>query len=295
MESIEEKLKMLQEKNGVMLAHIYKSYQSMNENERKQFTQTRCDAYNSMNGNLNEKDGYDCPKCLNKGYISIVQETIREESTNDYTEALKKCTCWSVRAAIMRMKNSGLENVMQRYTFDRFETTETWQSHVKNTALRFIEEKGNVFFIGGCSGSGKTHICTAITGQFLRQGKAAHYMLWQEEVLKLKACVMDSDEYQEQMQRLKSIDVLYIDDFFKPVGNQDKPSTADVRIAYELINHRYNNKGLITIISSERLIGEVLDIDEATGGRLVEYAGNYMLNIQRDKKRNYRLRNIQEV
>lgn len=264
----------------------------MTEEERRDHVQSKCDAYNMSKGELNETDGYDCPDCLNKGYISVVREVDRGEDVNDYSEAIMKCHCWPVRASIMRLKRSGLENAMQKYTFDKFETPEPWQKHIKETALRFIEESGSVFFIGGNSGAGKTHICTAITVELMKQGKAAYYMLWQDETVKLKGCVTESAEYQAKMKRLKDIDVLYIDDFLKPVGNQDKPSVADVRIAYELINHRYNSGNLITVISSERLIGEILNIDEATGGRLVEYAGEYMLNIKRDRSRNYRLRNI---
>lgn len=278
--------------NGEISVHTYKSYCDMSEAERRERVQRLCEAYNMSKGDLNKTDGHDCPDCLNKGYISFVREIDRGEATNDFCEALIKCHCWPIRASIMRFKRSGLENVMSRYTFDRFETSEPWQKHIKDTALRFIDEHGKVFFIGGNSGSGKTHVCTAITVELMNRGKAAYYMLWQDEIIKLKACVLDSDEYQHLMTRLKEIEVLYIDDFLKPVGNQDKPSTADARIAYELINYRYNNGKLITVISSERLIGEILNIDEAIGGRIVEYAGEYMINIKRDRSRNYRLREL---
>lgn len=283
-------LKEQQTTNGEKSEHTYKSYADMTAEERRAYSQRRCDWSNNTPGHLHEKDGYNCPDCLNRGYIFVVQEIERGEKTNDYSEAIRACHCKPIRASIMRMKRSGLENVMQRYTFDKYNAVEPWQKHIKETAQRFVNN-GNVFFIGGQTGAGKTHICTAITAEFLKQGKAAYYMLWADETVSLKACVMESAEYQQRMQKLKEVEVLYIDDFFKPVGDQKTPSPADVRLAYELINYRYNNAGLITVISSERLIGEILDIDEATGGRLVEYAGEYMINIGRDKGRNYRLRN----
>lgn len=267
-----------------------KPYSEMTAEERRARVQEKCDIENRMPGNLHEKDGYNCPLCLNRGYTWEVKEIDRGEETNDFSESTLTCKCKTIRASIMRMKRSGLENVLERYTFAKYAAGDPWQKHVKETARRFVEEGGSVFFIGGQTGAGKTHICTAITAEFLRRGKAAYYMLWQDETVKLKANITDGPEHERQMKRLKNVDVLYIDDFFKPVG-ETGPSPADVRIAYELINYRYNNAGLITVISSERLINEILDIDEATGGRLVEYAGEYMINIGRDKARNYRLRN----
>lgn len=276
--------------NGDGLELISKPYYKMTEDERQAFVQWQCDRTNATPGNL-DKSIYDCPDCLNKGYISLVREIKRGDQISDFSETMRDCRCKAIRASIRRLKRSGLENVVKKYTFDRYNAAEPWQQHIKDTAQRFVAEGGSVFFIGGQTGAGKTHICTAITIELLRQGEAAYYMLWQDETVRLKACVMDSEDYQEQMQRLKEIEVLYIDDFFKPVGDGKAPSPADIRLAYELINYRYNNAGLITIISSERLIGEILDIDEATGGRLVEYAGDYMINIGRNKARNYRLRN----
>ena len=291
MQKIGESLKKLQEISGGISERTYKPYYEMTAEERRAYVQEKCDLANKVAGHLNERDGYECAACLNRGYIHVVREIEWENRINDYNEAVRDCHCKPIRAAIMRMKRSGLENVMQKYTFEKYSDDEPWQRHVKAKALQFVREGGNVFFIGGQTGSGKSHICTAITVEFLRQGKAAYYMLWQDETVRLKACVMESAEYQAQMRRLKEVEVLYIDDFFKPVGDQNRPSPADIRLAYELINYRYNNCGLVTIISSERLIGELMDIDEATGGRLVEYAGEYMINISRDKKRNYRLRN----
>ena len=276
--------------NGAGSEPIYKPYWEMNEEERRKLMQERCDIENRKPGTLHEKDGYNCPLCLNRGYTWAVKELDRGEETNDFSESTIPCKCKAIRASINRMKRSGLENVLEKYTFAKYTAGDPWQKHVKEKAKRFVEDGGSVFFIGGQTGAGKTHICTAITAEFLRRGKAAYYMLWQDDTVKLKANITDGPEHERQMNRLKNVDVLYIDDFFKPVG-ETGPSPADVRIAYELINYRYNNAGLITVISSERLISEILDIDEATGGRLVEYAGEYMINIGRDKARNYRLRN----
>ena len=57
------------------------------------------------------------------------------------------------------------------------------------------------------------------------------------------------------MDKLKKVKVLYIDDFFKG-GITD----ADFRLAFEIINARYNDKGLRTIISSEVKIKDLMKI-----------------------------------
>jgi len=279
-------------KNGEGLANTSKSYWMMNEEERRAYVQKKCDFYNREKGDLNEKDGYECLLCKNKGYISVIRESGLLNGIRDYTQAMAACKCKPVRDAIMRMKRSGLEPVIKRYTFAAYEAQEPWQKAIKEAAQRFTKEEKGVFFIGGNSGCGKTHICTAITAQFLREGRAAYYMLWQEEALKLKQVVTDSPEYGRRMDYLKNVDVLYIDDFFKPIGENASPSPADIRVGYELINHRYNNGDLITIISSEKQINEILDIDEAIGGRLVEYAKGYAFNIAPDRAKNYRLKNV---
>ena len=275
-----------------LAAHSYKSYYQMTGAERQAFISEQCEAFNSRVGNLNEQDGYDCPICRNKGQKSSVVKTGRMiNGEPEYIETVSDCICKSVRASLRRMQKSGLSNVLEKYTFANFNAVEPWQKALKDSAQRFVANGGGVFFVGGQSGGGKTHICTAITGALMRRGKAAYYMLWQDEVIKLKSCVTD-DEYQKQIARLKNVDVLYIDDFLKPVGENPKPSAADIRIAYELINYRYSNGGGVTIISSERYVHEILEIDEATGGRLIEYAGEYITNIKRDRARNYRLRNL---
>ena len=288
---------MLQSRNITPKPSVWsKSFPEMTEAEREAYYTEKCRIFNEEPGNRNEKDGYDCPACKNRGYIWVVcRRDGFYENGADFSEAQRDCKCKPIRAAIMRMKRSGLEGVIKKYTFDSFKAETAYQQYMLSKAQQFTITPSPMFYIGGASGSGKTHICTAIVAQLLRDGKAAYYMLWQDEVTRLKANLMDEQAHEKQMQQLKTVDVLYIDDFFKPIirdGVPGRPTDADVRLAYELINYRYNNKGLITIISSERYANEVLDIDEATGGRIIEYAGEYLITIKREPGRNYRTKNI---
>jgi hypothetical protein len=53
----------------------------------------------------------------------------------------------------------------------------------------------------------------------------------------------------------------------------------------------------VTIISSERLIDEINDIDEAVGGRIFELSskGGFLVNVKKDGNRNYRRSKAKEV
>ena len=75
------------------------------------------------------------------------------------------------------------------------------------------------------------------------------------------------------------------------------PTPADINVAFELINYRYINPGLTTIISSERTLSELLEIDETTAGRIAECTklGGYCINLKKDASRNWRMRGVDEV
>ena len=270
------------------LAH---TYEQMTPRERMQ---ARADGYNAGIGTRNQEDGYDCPICKNKGFISVVVE-----ANGIYDEAFRFCKCDEIRRQRLRLKKSGLLEAVNKCTFERYETPDRWQQIVKETAQRFCQdEEHHFFFIGGQSGAGKSHICTAITSFYIDQGRSARYMVWFDEATRIKGLVTDAEAYEAVMSELKETDVLYIDDLFKPIKGKDgqtvPPTYADVRLAIEIINYRYNNPGKITIISGERTIDELIEIDEALAGRISELskAGGYCMNLKKDSRKNWRLKDV---
>jgi len=172
------------------------------------------------------------------------------------------------------------------YTFDKFNANHNWQKHIKTKAIEFANSPSDWFYIGGQSGSGKTHLCTAIAGELLKT-KRLRYMLWRDDAVKLKSYVNDAVEYKKLIEPLKTCTVLYIDDFLK-TGNNGM-TTGDINIAFEILNYRYNNPELVTIISSEYLLAEIIRIDEAIAGRIKERCKDYCFEIGKDVKKNYRL------
>ena len=244
--------------------------QCLNETGELHTTFDRAAIANGLSGNLGELD---CPKCRNKGWVAY----------NDGDSiAYEKCDCMPHRAALKRIRKSGLSALLEDYRLDNYETPEPWQESALAKARQYTENPGaHWLYIFGPPGTGKSHLCTGICGALLETGQGVRYMLWRDESRDLKAIVNDSAAYNTVMYDLKSADILYIDDFLKG-GTGD----ADKRLAFELLNSRYNSRRP-TLISSELSINNVLDWDEAIGSRIYERAKGYVIHAN---GQNWRLR-----
>ena len=235
--------------------------------------------YNQTRGQLT---GYDCKECLNRGdfmYIELEHGVIYQRT--------RPCKCRNIRRNLQRLESSGLKNA-EYQTFDSFEAAEDWQIRMKNIALDYAAHPEGWLFFGGQVGCGKTHLCTAVCARLIQQGHNVLYVTWPDRVTRLKALVNDCAEYEKELRRLKTAEILYLDDFFKPAQDA-APSAADIKLAYDLINYRYINR-MPTIISSERSSIDLINIDEATGTRIYDLSKRHGMTIMQDGKRNYRMR-----
>lgn len=220
----------------------------------------RVEMMNQTPGNLT---GYDCPRCLNRGgsyklengYITFVQ-----------------CSCEAIRRSIRRAKKSGLGDLLERHTFEAFQTPEPWQKEAKKLAQDYASAPSGWFVASGASGSGKTHLCTAICRQLLSDGRAVRYELWRETARKIKAAALDGDARSKLMDPLRNTEVLYLDDFLKTAKGA-APTQADIELAFDIIGARYDAKAM-TILSTELTVDELLSLDEALGGRIYEMCHN---------------------
>jgi len=239
--------------------------------------------YNETIGDLNS-DGIDCQLCKNKGYVMKLI---------DGYKTLVPCECMGRRISQSLIRKSGFGKLLELYTMERYTTEFDWQSSIKDAAIQYAANgfRKAWFFIGGQVGSGKTHISTAIVSVIIDHGIEARYMLWRDDLSKLKAKTFE-DGSPDYMYQWKTVPVLYIDDFFK---SDSKPTVWEINTTFEILNYRYNNH-LATIISSEYDIQVILSIDEATGSRIVQLTGQkYCINIAQDITRNIRLRRRGEV
>lgn len=209
--------------------------------------------------------GFECPKCKNRGYIAYMdRDDVR----------IKECECMVTRRNQERIRKSGLEDAVKRCTFDTWESREPWQAEAKAKAQEYAERKRGWFLAFGSVGAGKSHLCTAICSRLMEDGFDTLYAVWREIATKAKASVNDPDQYESITGPLKSVPVLYIDDFYKS-GKGQEPTVADVNLAFEILNARYIDTSKLTIISTEKTMPELMEIDEAVGSRIYERAKGY--------------------
>lgn len=250
------------------------------------FGKMKADTINRTPGELS---GYDCPKCLNRGNIAIPKD--------DGGISVRECDCMKIRRCVWEMEKSGLKNIIREKTFDAFTATDEWQKAIKAGAMAYADKPSGWLLFCGQPGSGKTHLCTAVCRHRLLAGDEVRYMPWRDKIAEIKAMSLDNERRAEILQGFKTAQILYIDDLFKvgrAADGSTNPTGADVGLAFEIINHRYINH-LPTIVSTEKTPQELVEIDEATGSRVIEMSGDNVYSIGRDTKRNYRLRGVVTV
>lgn len=220
-----------------------------------------------------------CEECNNVGYIYC----------KDTNTVGKECQCRIKRLNKERLERSGLADKVEKCTFDNFIATSSIQKEMKEKALNYIKNIDQCpwFYIGGQTGVGKTHICTAISNYLINnKAYSLKYVKANKIIADLKANVMDYENRLKIYEGLMYCKVLYIDDLFKTKNATD----ADIRILFDIIDDR-DTSNLITIISSEKTLRELGEIDEAIAGRIRERTKeDYTINIARNMNLNYRLR-----
>ena len=244
----------------------------------------KSDTINNAPGNLT---GHDCPKCRNRGSIAIPRD--------DGSIYTKECDCMNIRRCVWEMERSGLKNIIREKTFDTYTATEPWQKVIKEKAVAYADKLEGWLLFCGQPGSGKTHLCTAVCRQRLLAGDEVLYMPWRDKVAELKALSLDNERRFEIINAYKTAQILYIDDLFKvgkATDGSTNPTSADINLAFEIINYRYNNH-LPTIISTEKTPQELWEIDEAIYGRIYERTGDdNVVLIARDMQRDYRMKGV---
>ena len=140
--------------------------QSVSSFDPAEYDRRKVESYNSTQGNLT---GYDCQKCKNKGSYA----TVKEGGGLSFVE----CSCMKIRRCVQKMEASGLREVIRDYTFEAYQDTESWQTTIKQGAVGYAQQPEGWLLLCGQSGSGKTHLCTAVCRHLLLAGQEVCYML----------------------------------------------------------------------------------------------------------------------
>ena len=230
---------------------------------------------------------YKCERCKDTGWIE----------TGDEARSVMRCPCVMANEAEQRLIRSGLKDALEQQTFDNFVTKTETQRKLKELGKRYIadllaekdSQRRPWLYIGGNPGSGKTHICTAVCGELLKQKIPVLYMQWVDVSRRLKASVNDED-FDEAVAKYINVSVLYVDDLLKTKYTENPTFTdADIKIAFTILNARYlMNKP--TIISSEwDLVNQLLPADEGIFSRIYERCKEHRMIIDRNPANNFRL------
>jgi DNA replication protein DnaC len=234
------------------------------------------------------KTSFECTKCEDRGLLLI-----KDENGNEFA---RQCECAEWRKVRAMMKSSDITAEFQKLGFGNFETEgrpqvikDAYES-AKEYYMNFDEiheTRRNSIALLGKPGSGKTHLLMAISNNLMKKKtKRVLYFPFVEGMNDLKS---DFDKLEEKLHRMKKVDVLFIDDLFK-----GRAAITDFTIEqmYGIINYRYlNHKPLL--VSSEKFIDDLVDIDEALASRIIEMSRDYCVHITGEKRDlNYRLRGI---
>ena len=204
-----------------------------------------------------EETKYNCPKCRDMLY------TFNEQG------AAIPCECKDKAESLEKLKKCGLEEAFKEKTFAAFKVTTKSQQIVKEQAINYcnsFKETNSSLILCGPPGTGKTHLATATMLDLINQNVSCKYELYTSMLINLKQSVMDSENFMNEMSKYKVPKVLFLDDFLK-----GKPTDADLKYIFEIVNERYLKKKPL-IISSEMSIKQLMDWDEATTSRLVQMA-----------------------
>ncbi|MBO5010580.1 MAG: ATP-binding protein [Clostridia bacterium] len=184
---------------------------------------------------------YTCPLCRDTGYVG----------------GSKVCSCLKEELIKATIASSGIGNLIEKQSFDNFELgiyekDERIYKRMKNNlevAKRFVEnfrtEPGNLLFVGK-TGTGKTHLSTAIAREIIKSGFDVIYDTTQNimsdfETDRFKNAYSQAEPLAEKYLKC---DLLIMDDL-----GTEFATPFTVSCIYNLINTR-QNRGLSTIIST---------------------------------------------
>ena len=190
---------------------------------------------------------YTCPICCDTGY-----------------EGSKLCSCFREELIKENIRSSGIGNLIEKQSFDNFrldiykdEAIKKEMTHnlseAKKYADEFSRDSKNLLLIG-TTGTGKTHLTTAIARTVIEKGFEVIYDSAQNVVAAFEYDRFKSGygQYEARGEKYLECELLILDDLGTEFSNQ-----FTVSCIYNLLNTRIN-KGLPTVISTNLGAGELL-------------------------------------
>ncbi len=190
---------------------------------------------------------YSCPECCDTGYVGQ-----------------KICSCFREALIKENIRSSGIGNLIEKQSFENFdlsiyedEAIRKEMAHnlkeAKKYATEFTRDAKNLLLIG-TTGTGKTHLTTAIAKTVIQNGFEVIYDSAQNIVAAFEHDRFKSGygQYEARGEKYLECELLILDDLGTEFSNQ-----FTVSCIYNLLNTRLN-KGLPTVISTNLGAGELL-------------------------------------
>jgi DNA replication protein DnaC len=229
---------------------------------------------NSKQGAVHRKPQtqYKCPICHDSGWKIIIRD--------DGREACRPCECLKQKKAISALKNSGIAEAFQDRTLDNYIPKNEVQADALSRSKRFVEIFGKYdnmhmnFMLMGQNGAGKTHLSVGIANALIKKNVLVRYVTFQDLLATFANAKKEKDLY-KVINQYKDAELLVIDDIFRTTirewNGQKNPLMSHIDTMFQIIDYRYfKKKGIV--VTCEKTIEELRNMDRAITGRLVEYA-----------------------
>ena len=185
---------------------------------------------------------YSCPICSDSGFVM---------------DGGRMCSCFREALLKENIKSSGIGRLIEKQSFDNFSLEyykndeETYRRMERNLKIakdfadNFAKHEDNLLLIG-TTGTGKTHLSTAIAKSVIESGYEVLYDSTQNVVAAFEADKFRSGygSYEPKGDKYLECDLLILDDLGTEMITQ-----FTVSCLYNLLNTRMN-KGLKTVIST---------------------------------------------
>lgn len=244
---------------------------------------------------LENENQYDCPTCKDKGFLlknipdldMDGNQKIWPNEQPKFIETLFDCSCAKKRQSAHLMKFSEITDEFKSMTFTSFSLdgkheviVDAYQCAIDYYKAfdRVRGERCNSISLLGQPGAGKTHLLTALANNLIQKKQVSVlYFPFVEGFNDLKN---DFNLLEEKLTKMKRVGVLFIDDLFK---GRDFPTPFQLEQMFAVINYRYLNHMPI-MVSSEKTVDELCDIDEALGTRIYQMCKDFTVVIKGDRK-----------
>ena len=218
----------------------------------------------------------ECPICNDAGFI----HPLKEDGKPDFSQVIP-CKCRDEQIKLERnqrlIKLCELPDNTERLTFENFQRDQSLKSmeEAYKAALELAEESSELkwLILIGNVDVGKTHLAIAICRRWLVRGKPARYVFIPDMLEDLRQGYNPDAEmaYYAQLQFLKNVPLLVLDDLGAGKITSDKGTSWAVEKLEIIIDHRYIN-GLPLVVTTNKEIDKVVgDFSQRIASRLMRF------------------------